>query len=59
MNREDCILYSGAAGGAEAAFGEAAERHGIEEVNFTFEEHNDARVNAEALLANFSEVCGK
>ena len=43
MKREDCILYSGAANGAEAAFGAAAERHGIEEVNFTFDGHNDAR----------------
>jgi hypothetical protein len=40
---EDCILYSGAANGAEAAFGAAAERHGIDEVNFTFDGHNDAR----------------
>ncbi|MCS5637380.1 MAG: hypothetical protein NZ990_12740 [Myxococcota bacterium] len=43
MNLEDCVLFSGAANGAEAAFGEAAERHGIEEVNFTFEDHVDAR----------------
>src|SRR6476660_3423892 len=43
MRREDCILFSGAAGGAEAEFGAAAERHGIEEVNFTFEGHKDAR----------------
>ena len=43
MNREDCILFSGAASGAEAEFGAAAERYGIEEVNFTFEGHNDAR----------------
>ncbi|MGH7289317.1 MAG: hypothetical protein ACREI8_15005 [Myxococcota bacterium] len=43
MKPEDCILYSGAASGAEAAFGAAAEAHGIEEVNFTFEGHNDAR----------------
>ena len=43
MTREDCILFSGAAGGAEAEFGAAAERHGIEEVNFTFEGHSDAR----------------
>ena len=43
MKPEDCILYSGAAAGAEAAFGAAAEAHGIEEVNFTFEGHNDAR----------------
>lgn len=43
MNRDECILFSGAASGAEAEFGAAAERHGIEEVNFTFEGHNDAR----------------
>ena len=43
MNREDCILFSGAASGAEAAFGAAAERHGVAEVNFSFEGHNDAR----------------
>jgi len=40
---ESCVLFSGAANGAEAAFGAAAERHGIDEVNFTFEGHNDAR----------------
>ena len=43
MNRSDCVLYSGAASGAEAVFGDFAERHGIAEVNFTFEGHNDAR----------------
>jgi len=43
MNPEDCVLYSGAAQGSEAAFGAAAERHGIAEINFTFEGHNDAR----------------
>jgi len=43
MKREECILFSGAASGAEAEFGAAAERYGIEEVNFTFEGHNDAR----------------
>jgi hypothetical protein len=43
MTREDCILFSGAAGGAESEFGAAAERHGIAEVNFTFEGHGDAR----------------
>ena len=43
MNREDAILFSGAAPGAEAEFGACAERHGIEEVNFTFEGHNEAR----------------
>ena len=39
MNADDCILFSGGAPGAEAEFGACAERHGIEEVNFTFEGH--------------------
>lgn len=43
MKREDCICFSGAANGAEAAFGAAAERHGIDEVNFTFDGHAIAR----------------
>ena len=43
MRREDCILYSGGAAGAEAAFGEQAERYGIDEVNFTFEGHTIVR----------------
>src|SRR6187397_986379 len=57
MNREDCILFSGGAVGAEAAFGEQAERYGIDEVNFTFEGHTIVRhrglrvLNHEELLA--------
>jgi hypothetical protein len=43
MTPSDCILFSGGAPGAEAAFGEAAERHGVEEVNFTFEGHKIVR----------------
>jgi hypothetical protein len=43
MKLEDCVLFSGAANGAESGFGAAAERHGIAEVNFTFEGHSDAR----------------
>jgi hypothetical protein len=35
----DCILFSGGAAGAEAEFGACAERHGVDEVNFTFEGH--------------------
>jgi len=42
VKREDCICFSGAATGAEAAFGAAAERYGIDEVNFTFEGHGIA-----------------
>jgi hypothetical protein len=56
MNPKDCILFSGAAAGAEEEFGLAAERHGIEEINFSFEGHNDSRrrgirtLNHEELL---------
>ena len=52
MKPEDCILFSGAATGAESAFGEAAERHGIEEVNFTFEGHKDARTRGIRVLTH-------
>ena len=57
MNASDCILFSGGAPGAESAFGEQAEKHGIEEVNFTFEGHQIVRrrgvrvLNHEELLA--------
>ncbi len=50
MKPEECILFSGAANGAEAAFGAAAERRGIAEVNFTFEGHNDARTRGIRVL---------
>lgn len=56
MTPSDCILFSGGATGAEAEFGACAERHGIEEVNFTFEGHPIARrrgvrvLNHEELL---------
>jgi hypothetical protein len=57
MKPTDCILFSGGAPGAEAEFGACAERHGIEEVNFTFEGHKIDRhrgvrvLNHEELLA--------
>ena len=56
MNPSDCILFSGGAPGAEATFGAMAERHGVEEVHFTFdghkiERHRGVRVlNHEELL---------
>ena len=52
MKSEDCVLFSGAAGGAEAAFGVAAEQHGIDEVNFTFEGHKDARTRGLRVLTH-------
>ncbi len=39
----ECRVYSGGAHGTEAAFGQAAERHSIREVNFTFDGHIQAR----------------
>ena len=57
MKASDCILFSGGAPGAEAAFGACAERYGIEEVNFTFDGHQIERrrgvrvLNHEELLA--------
>ena len=57
MKPSDCILFSGGAPGAEAHFGACAERHGVEEVNFTFEGHKIERhrgvrvLNHEELLS--------
>ncbi len=50
LNGGDCILYSGAAQGAEAEFGAAAQKHGVEEVNFTFDGHTDARTRGIRVL---------
>lgn len=56
MQPADVILFSGGAPGAEACFGVSAERHGIEEVNFTFDGHRIERrrgirmLNHEELL---------
>jgi len=49
---ENCVLFSGAANGAESEFGAAAERRGIEEVNFTFAGHNDARQRGIRVLTS-------
>jgi hypothetical protein len=43
MKSSESILFSGGAPGAEAEFGAGAERHGVEEVNFTFDGHKIAR----------------
>jgi hypothetical protein len=57
MLASESILFSGGAPGAEAEFGASAERHGVEEVNFTFEGHRIVRhrgvrvLNHEELLA--------
>ncbi len=50
MDCRECILFSGGAPGAEAAFGVCAERHGVEEVNFTFEGHPIGRQRGVRVL---------
>jgi hypothetical protein len=57
MQASDSILFSGGAPGAEAAFGACAERHGIEEVNFTFDGHTIARHRGVRVL-NHEELLG-
>jgi hypothetical protein len=47
-----CTLYAGGAEGAEAAFGEAAERWGVHEVNFTFQGHHQTRTRGRYLLSD-------
>ena len=50
MKPADCILFSGGAPGAEARFGDCAERHGVEEVNFTFDGHKIERQRGVRVL---------
>jgi hypothetical protein len=57
MQKSDFILFSGGAAGAEAEFGACAERHGIEEVNFTFDGHKDVRTRGIRVL-NHEELQG-
>jgi len=50
MSTEDYILFSGAASGSEAFFGETAERWGLQEVNYSFEGHQDSRTRGLRVL---------
>lgn len=50
MRPVDCILFSGGAPGAESEFGACAERHGVEEVNFTFDGHKTTRQRGVRVL---------
>jgi hypothetical protein len=51
LKKEECVLYSGGANGAEYEFGVQAEAYGIEEVNFTFEGHGIARARGVRVLS--------
>jgi hypothetical protein len=52
LDPKECTLYSGGANGAEAEFGVNAERFDVEEVNFTFEEHQIARRRGVRVLTH-------
>ena len=52
MKSSDCTLFSGGAKGAEEEFGIQAEKAGVEEVSFTFEEHSTKRKRGLHFLTN-------
>lgn len=58
LNASECVLYSGGLKGAEAAFGAAAERHGIEEVTFTFDTHPVERTRGVRTLSHHELLKG-
>ena len=43
MKPAESTLYSGASAGSEAEFGRLAEKWGVQEINYSFEGHNNAR----------------
>jgi hypothetical protein len=51
MNANDCTLYHGGLKGAETAFGENAEKYGIQEVIFSFEGHRLNRDRNPVMLS--------
>jgi hypothetical protein len=56
--REETVLYSGGANGAEYEFGVQAERFGIEEIHFTFEGNDIARSRGVRVLSREELVRG-
>ena len=52
LDPNDCTLYSGGANGSETEFGVNAERYGVEEINFTFEEHQIGRTRGVHVLSH-------
>lgn len=58
MSPEDYTLYCGAASGAEACFGEMAERWSVSEVNYTFQGHDDSRTRGLKVLTETELLTG-
>ena len=59
LKREDVILFSGGALGAEEAFGACAESFGIEEVNFSFDGHRPSRARGLRVLNHEELAAGE
>ena len=57
--REEVILFSGGALGAEEAFGTCAESFGVEEVNFSFDGHKPARTRGLRVLNHEELAAGE
>ncbi|MEN8190570.1 MAG: hypothetical protein ABFS19_12050 [Thermodesulfobacteriota bacterium] len=51
MERKNCTLYSGGLKGAEECFGEAAEKWGLKEVIYSFEDHKLSRDKNAVILS--------
>lgn len=58
MQPEQCTLYSGGLQGAEAAFGEAAEKWGVKEVIYTFPGKSISRAKNLTVLSDSELVRG-
>ena len=52
MGNQDYTIYSGGLRGAEAMFGECAQKHGINEINFSFKGHKCAREKNITMLSD-------
>ena len=52
VSNENCTLFSGGLKGAETAFGEAAEKWSINEVNFSYEGQNITREKNTVVLSD-------
>lgn len=52
LDPKECILYSGGARGTETCFGEAAEKYGLQEVNYSFEGHKVDRTRGVRVLTS-------
>ena len=59
LKREDVILFSGGAQGAEEAFGACAESFGVEEVNFSFDGHKPVRTRGLRVLNHEELAAGE